>query len=41
MGTTNLHVLALMGNPCAKIKGYRNYMIESKPSLWVLDEFVV
>ena len=41
MGTKDLHVLALMGNPCYKINGYRNYMIESKPSLWVLDEFVV
>jgi len=41
MGAANLHVLSLMRNPCAKINGYRNYMIESKESLWVLDEFVV
>jgi hypothetical protein len=34
-------VLSLMENPCAKINGYRKYMIDSKPSLWALDDFVV
>jgi hypothetical protein len=41
MGAKKLHVLTLNGNPCAKITGYRNFMIKNRPSLWALDEFII
>jgi hypothetical protein len=36
-----LTVLTMMGNPCAKIPGYRSYIIDTRPSIWALDELVV
>jgi hypothetical protein len=36
-----LRVLTLQGNPCSKMVGYRKFMIDSKKSLYALDEMVI
>ena len=33
--------MTLQGNPCAKIKGYRQYLVDNMPQLRSLDEFIV
>ena len=38
---TNLRHMTLQGNPCAKIKGYRQFLVDSLPHLRSLDEFIV
>lgn len=36
-----LRHMTLQGNPCAKIKGYRKFLVDSLPHLRSLDEFIV
>lgn len=36
-----LHHLTLQGNPCSKLKEYRQLMVDSMPQLQSLDEFIV
>jgi len=31
----------LQGNPCAKVIGYRKFLIECMPELRCLDEFII
>ena len=31
----------MQGNPCAKIKGYREFLVDNMPQLRSLDEFIV
>ena len=31
----------MQGNPCAKIKGYRQFLVDNMPQLRSLDEFIV
>ena len=31
----------MQGNPCAKIKGYRKFLVDNLPQLRSLDEFIV
>lgn len=38
---TRLHHLTLHGNPCSKIKGYRQLLVEAMPKLRSLDAFIV
>ena len=33
--------MTLQGNPCAKIKGYRQFLVDNMPQLRSLDEFIV
>ena len=33
--------MTLQGNPCAKITGYRKFLVDNMPQLRCLDDFIV
>jgi hypothetical protein len=41
MELTRLRLLTIQNNPCSKIKGTRNYIIQGIPTLYSLDERVI